>query len=383
MIPLFAQYPRLQETLPHASLGEWPTPFERMERIEASLGGALGGGRLYIKRDDLSAQRYGGNKVRKLEFLLGRAVHDGRKAVLTFGAAGSNHALATAIYARQLGLRSISVLVPQPNARSVGRNLLMSYHVGAELHYYPGMRYAAPGALSICVRCRLKEGRFPYLIPPGGSSPLGMIGFVNAALELRDQLAAQNIPPPDALYVASGTMGTAVGLLLGLKAAGLSTRVEAVRVTDPLYTSMRKAQRLYSAANNLLHKADGSFPLLPFSEPDFRIRHDFYGEAYGLYTKEGMDSVRRLKELEDMDIEGTYTGKTMAALLADAEAGRLRDQTALFWNTYNGRDFSNEIAGIDYHQLPQAFHRYFEDPLQPLESGIVCLSSEACNRLAG
>jgi 1-aminocyclopropane-1-carboxylate deaminase/D-cysteine desulfhydrase-like pyridoxal-dependent ACC family enzyme len=130
MIQLFEQYPSLGERLPYISLGVFPTPVEKLER----LGAKLGVNQLYIKRDDLTGRLYGGNKPRKLEFILGNALRLGTREVIAFGGVGSNHALATAIYAQQMGLKSISMLMPQPNAQYVRRNLLMSYYSGAELH---------------------------------------------------------------------------------------------------------------------------------------------------------------------------------------------------------------------------------------------------------
>lgn len=366
MIALFEIYPRLAERLPHAALGQWPTPVQRLERLEAALrerfGDGLGDARLFVKRDDLSGQSYGGNKVRKLEFLLGRALHEGRKATLTFGAAGSNHALATAIYARQAGLHTISMLVPQPNSPSVRKNLLMSHRVGAELHFSPYYAASARDALYQLVRRRIDDGQRPYLIPPGGSSPVGMFGFVNASFELRQQIRRGDLPEPDCIYAASGTMGTVVGLHLGAQAAGLHSQIVAVRVTAAKFTSMEKARRYFRHTLRLLRKADPAFPTVTFDDQQFILRHDCYGEDYGVPTPEALDAIRLLNDTEGIRIEGTYTGKAFAALLADAAAGRLRNKTALFWNTYNSRDFSAEIANVDYHELPKAFHRYFEMP---------------------
>ena len=364
---LFARYPRLREALPHVALGQWPTPVGRLDKLERALGEALGGGRLYVKRDDLSGAPYGGNKVRKLEFLLGRAMQDQRKAVLTFGGAGSNHALATAVYAQQLGLQSISMLVPQPNARSVRRNLLLSHRVGAEMHHNPGMVSTVAASMWQCLRRRLRNGAFPQIIPPGGTSPVGMVGFVAAALELGQQVANGALPEPDCLYAASGTMGTVIGLLLGFKAAALRTRVVAVRVTPPMYTSMRKAHRYFRATNALLHHADPSFPLFEFPEDQFELRHDFFGQQYALYTEEATRAVRQMKDTEGIALEATYTGKTLAALLADLAAGALRDNTVLFWNTYNSHDFTADVEGLDYTTLPKSVHRYFEQDVQPLD----------------
>src|SRR5690606_22015855 len=114
----------------------------------------------------------------------------------------------------------------------------------------------ALGTLYQFQRVRRREGRFPQVIPPGGSSPIGCCGFVNAAFELKAQVEAGLMPAPDELYVASGTMGTCIGLLLGLRAAGMKTRVQAVRVTDPPYTSEEKGRKLYAATQALLREGD-------------------------------------------------------------------------------------------------------------------------------
>jgi 1-aminocyclopropane-1-carboxylate deaminase/D-cysteine desulfhydrase-like pyridoxal-dependent ACC family enzyme len=365
--PLFSRFPLLQKNLPHVLLGDLPTPVQRLEHLEASLG--ANSPAIYIKRDDLSSTIYGGNKVRKLEFVLARALDRGYQEVLTFGGAGSNHALATALYAKPLDLKCISMLVPQPNAAGVQRNLLMHYQSGAELHHFSSIPATAAGSIALLIRHKLRTGRFPYLIPPGGSSPTGLIGFVNAAFELREQVDAGLLPEPDYLYAASGTMGTVVGLALGLVAAGMKTQVMAVRVTDALFTSIPKARKLFRATLKVIRQADPGFPSCDFPVDTFRFRHEFFGEEYGRFTEEGQRAVHLLLETEDVKIEGTYTGKTLAALLADTASGDLQGKKVLFWNTYNARDFSADIEDTDYHALPPAFHRYFEEATQSLDQG--------------
>jgi len=367
VIPFFEQYPLLSERLPYVRLGEYPTPIQRLGR----LGEDVGLDHLYIKRDDLSGKAYGGNKIRKLEFLLGDALHSGAKEVLTFGGAGSNHALATAIYAQQLQLKSISMLIPQSNAHSVRRNLLMSYHAGAELHLYPNIPFIKPLAASAVfyqlARHRLKCGRFPRVIPIGGSSPLGVIGFVNAAFELVDQVRREEMPEPDYIYVACGSMGTAAGLILGLRAANSKTQVLSIRVNGAKFVNAKGMLRLIHKTNSLLCSLAPSFPKFEFCEHDLDIRHEFFGERYALFTREAMEAVALVHKAEGVKLEGTYTGKAFAALIADAAKEEQRDKVILFWNTYNSRDFSDAIAGIDYCQLPLRFHRYFEKEVQPLD----------------
>jgi 1-aminocyclopropane-1-carboxylate deaminase/D-cysteine desulfhydrase-like pyridoxal-dependent ACC family enzyme len=370
VIPLFEQYPLLRENLAYAPLGEFPTALQKLER----LGAALGLSQLYIKRDDLSGKAYGGNKPRKLEFILGNALHSGAKKVITFGGAGSNHALATAIYARQVGLKSISMLVPQPNARYVRRNLLMSHYCGAELHLCgSGLESATNMPLVYTattyqlLQHRLKEGHPPYFISPGGSSPLGAAGFVNAALELGRQIASGEMPEPEHIYVACGTMGTAAGLTLGLRAAELSSRVVAVRICGEKYVNTRAMIKLIDKTNSLLCSLDASFPKFEFSETDVDIRQDYAGKRYALFTDEGMEAVSLMRDCEGIELDGTYTGKALAALKHDAKSGSLRGKTVLFWNTLNSRDFPDAISDIDYHDLPRRFHRYFEEEVQPVD----------------
>jgi 1-aminocyclopropane-1-carboxylate deaminase/D-cysteine desulfhydrase-like pyridoxal-dependent ACC family enzyme len=369
-ISLFKQYPALEKKLPYISLCDLPTPVQKLEKA----GEALGLQHLYIKRDDLSGQLYGGNKPRKLEFLLGEAKRIHARKVLTFGGAGSNHALATALYAQKTGLKSISVLMDQANAHYVRKNLLMSYYAGAELHLSgAGLEssFAIPrvvlNTLGPVMKHGIINGRFPMQIPAGGSSPLGIVGFVNAAFELKEQIENGEMPEPERIYVAAGTMGTSAGLMLGLRAAGINCKVVAVRVISEKFTNINGMVSLVEQTNSLLHSLDPSFPPYTFTGRDVEIRHGFYGWRYAMFTPEAMEAVAFLKEKEDIELEGTYTGKTFAALIDDAKHVHLKGTATLFWNTSNSRDLSAAISDIDYHKLPRSFHRYFEEDVQPLD----------------
>jgi len=370
VIQLFSSYQSLQQRLPYTSLCELPTPVHKLER----LGKELGLTELYIKRDDLSGAQYGGNKPRKLEFILGKALRAGTSSVMTLGGAGSNHALATAIYSRKVGLESISMLMPQPNAHYVRRNLLISHYYDAELHLcgtgldsvfnMPLVRLAI---MYQKLRHRLKNGRSPQFILPGGSSPMGAIGFVNAGFELKEQVLKGEIPEPDYIYVACGTMGTAAGLVIGLKAAELKTRVVAVRVTSEKFVHYRGMLKLINGTNTLLHSLDESFPLFCYSVKDVDIRQDYFGVQYAAFTEKGVEAISLMNECEKIKLEGTYTGKAMAALIDDARSGKIKDKVILFWNTVNSRNFPEIISHLDYHDLPQPFHRYFGEEVQPLD----------------
>jgi D-cysteine desulfhydrase len=368
-LPLFEEYPRLKDSLPHITLGELPTPVQELPGV----AGEFGIGKFYIKRDDASGAVYGGNKVRKLEFLLADALRSGAKEVMTFGCAGSNHATATAVYSHQQGMRSINMLLPQPNAASVRRNLLLSYVSGAELHHYATSRAVSIGVTRQNIAHQRRVGQAPYIIPAGGSSALGATGFVNAAFELRMQIAAGHMPEPDFIYVPGGTVGTGAGLIAGLRAAGLRSQVVVVRVTGEKFAGMQRIMQLLQEVAAMLYAADGTFPNMQFTEEDIRLRHDFYGGTYALYTRDSVDAVLRFRK-QGIKLEGTYTGKAAAALLHDARQNQLKDKVVLFWNTHNSRDFTHLIENVDYRRLPKAFHRYFEEDVQPLDAELTaCL----------
>lgn len=365
MIPLFEQFPNLKEKLPYVSLCALPTPVRRLEK----LGQQIGLDHLYIKQDGLTASPFGGNKVRKLEFLLGEALRRGVKEVMTFGFAGSNHALATAVYAKQLGLKSISMLIPQHNAHYVRRNLLMSKYCEAELHHYPNKTLLAMATTYQLLRHRLKRGKAPYVILPGGSTPIGAAGFVNAAFELKKQIDQEEIPEPDYIYAALGSAGTVAGLMTGLKALKMKSKIIPIRVVDHRFIDKNKVMELFSGTAALLHSLDSLFPRLDAADVDAEmdIRDRFLGNGYAQFTEKGMEAVAMMRETEGIRLDGTYTGKTFAALMEDAREQRLKGKNVLFWNTLNAHDFSASIGDIDYHQLPKSLHRYFKKDVQPLD----------------
>ncbi len=372
MEPLFSK-------IPTANLARLPTPIRPLA--------ALGEG-LFMKEDGLSGPVYGGNKIRKLEFLLGEALAEGRKSVITYGAVGSNHALATAVCCRQLGLRAISILAPQQTSSHVRKNILMQHAAGAELHLYPDYTHFPEATRQHSDRCLTEDGIEPYVIPAGGTNVTGALGFVNAAFELARQSRQDGgdtppVPPassglpaaPDVIYLPMGTGGTHAGLLVGLKLAGLKTRIEAIRVVDPAFRNESHVKKLCDELCTKLEKtmsrrgAEGAEQnkqikalrsLRLCEDKNIVIRDGFYGEDYGIPTPEGRKAVKLFQTLENVQLENTYTGKTAAALLHDLRSGKLDGQTVLYWNTLNSRDFSGEINNIDFRDLPSGFHPYFE-----------------------
>lgn len=328
---------------PRTNLAQLPTPI----RCLGQLKGHQLCRQLSMKADNLSGAVYGGNKIRKLEFLLGEALDEGRKSVITYGAAGSNHALATAVCCQAVGLRAISILAPQETSDHVRKNLLMGHAVGAELHLCNSFTEFPEKTQEIVTICTKRDGIAPAIIPAGGSNATGALGFVNAAFELAQQ------EMPNVIYLPMGTGGTLAGLLVGLKLAGLTARVEAIRVVDQ---SFRSTIHILDLCHQVCNKL-GIEPQV--TKADINIRDEFFGEDYGVPTPEGQAAVKQFKQEEDIALENTYTGKTVAALLHDLKTGQLQNKRVLYWNTLNSRNFSKAIKYEDFHSLPENFHPLF------------------------
>ncbi|HEX7598966.1 MAG TPA: pyridoxal-phosphate dependent enzyme [Polyangia bacterium] len=332
MLSLHQRFPGTR-ALAHVSLGGWPTP----AKAAPELARALGLPSLFIKCDDVSGLTYGGNKVRKLEFLLGQALAEKRRSVITFGATGSNHVRATAVYGAQVGLRVHAVLSPQPDTSYLDANLQADRAAGAVLHMVDSFSKALPLGTELRERLTRQEGNEPLVIPFGGTNSRGTIGFVNAAVELAGQIAAGLLPEPDRIYLPYGSTGTAAGLALGLAAVGLRATVVGVRVVPAEATNPVRTARIMDEAATLLHELDGDFPALSAKDVALEVREGFLGEGYAVPTPASQEAVA-LAAAHGLHLETTYTGRALAALMADARAGTLSGgQTVLFWNTHNSR----------------------------------------------
>jgi len=364
MIPLFEYHPLLRDKLPHVSLGEFPTPIRKLER----LGHDLGLGHLYMKRDDLSGRIYGGNKIRKFEFILGNVLRTNAKEVMTFSPAGSKHAMTITLSSQQLGLKAISMATPHQSTPDVCRNLLMTYYCGAELHQYRNKNSLIVGTVYQLLRHKLKYGSFPRVIFASRPSPLGAIGFVNAAYELKEQIMRGQMPEPDRIYVASGTTDTAVGLKIGLKAANIKSQVIPVGVRGEKPAIEKRFTRNFYKTISFLGSLDPSFPIFELSDKDAGIVDSFLETGCAGSAREVKEALTLMEKSEGIRLDTTYTGKAVAALIDDAKKQALRDEVILFWNTFNSRDFSGAISTVDYHNLPKCFHRYFEEEAQPRNS---------------
>jgi D-cysteine desulfhydrase len=212
------------------------------------------------------------------------------------------------------------------------------------------LRVLARGALA---------GEPPAVIPTGGTSALGAIGYVNAAFELAEQVREGALPEPEWIFVPLGSGGTVAGLVLGLALAGLASRVVAVLVTDIVPPSARSLARLARASARRLGRACGEISA-PVGERDFPVVREYLGRGYGCATEDAERARRRFADREGIELETTYTAKCAAAFLALAERPPYRGRPLLFWNTYSSVDPAERLAALpDFRALAPPFHRFF------------------------
>lgn len=309
------------------ALGAAPTPVRRLDSASAA-----GVAEVWVK-DDGAYGRYSGNKARKLEYLLGEARRRGKRSVITGGATGTNHGLATALYARDLGMGTVLVLVPQPEDDHVRAQLRRMREAGAEIHFAGGPARAFAKAGRLIARGALPRADVPYLILPGGSVPLGCVGYVEAGLELGRQVAAGEVPEPSHILVPLGSGGTAAGMLVGLRLAGLRSRTVCILVNDVTPVGPRSVARLARRTVRLLRRRGVSLPDLHLRASEVEVRDGWLGDGYGHATEAGAAATAALAA-DGVVLEPVYTAKTAAALLELNRRGELGPGPVLYWHTY-------------------------------------------------
>jgi L-cysteate sulfo-lyase len=324
-----AGYPRL-------AMAEYPTPLEPLPRLSQALGRPV-----YIKRDDLCGRPPGGNKVRKLEYLMAEAQALGARKVVTFGGLQSNHACLTAAAARRCGMQPHLFYFERRPAQLTG-NLWLNHLLGARMHFIPFGR-GGDGSMTLETTNRLvhwvawlRLGRH-YFIPAGGHTWRGCLGYVRAALELDDQARGLGIEQAW-LVLAAGTGGTLAGLMAGLKLCGSSLRPLGIDV-GRLWKGFPRS--IAGLANELCAGLGrpgafeaGGVPL---------IESRYVGQRYGVPCRESTAAVQRLARLEGIILDPIYTGKAFAGLLDLVENGQFGDDEPVIFLHTGG------LAGLFAH----------------------------------
>jgi D-cysteine desulfhydrase len=307
---------------------------------------------VWIKRDDdftrsaswepsfEVARLYGGGKVRKLELYFGEAVAQGKRRLVTSGGIGSNQAVAVALLGRARGFSVRVHLAPQPRSSLTAKNLGADAAADAEMLLFDTVGEAHARAVRDA-----RASDDTYVITPGGTTPLGTLGFVSAGLELASDVRAGRLPAPRRVYVALGLGGTAAGLGLGCALGGLRTEIVAVRASNPSSISAATLRAIHDETIAFARARDPSFPNVAVADANVRIEGRFVGGGYGVPTPAGDQAIVRAREAERWELDPVYTGKALAALLDDSES------PVLFWTTSSSRP-------LTLGKVPAAFARY-------------------------
>jgi len=312
----------LTEALPRISLAHLPTPLEPLPRLSAALGGP----QIWIKRDDQTGLATGGNKARKLEFLAAEALAQGATTLITAGAPQSNHARQTAAAAARCGLRAILVLGggPPTQARH-GGNVLLDRLLGADIRWTEGREWAY--VMAEVAEEERAAGRRPYVVPYGGSNPVGACGYVAALEELAQQLAERPLYV-DHLVFATSSGGTQAGLSVTAKALDFPAQVVGISVDKA--AEKLQAELAVLAKETATHLGLG----LHFEPDEFIVNDDYCAARYGVVTEMEKAAIRLLAETEGVLVDPVYTGRALAALVDLIGSGAFdHTETVCFWHT--------------------------------------------------
>lgn len=326
---------RLLAQRPRVRLATLPTPLEDAVHLRAALGGRARCPRILVKRDDLTGLGFGGNKARKLEFLLGDALAGRATSVVTTGAVQSNHARMTAAAARRCGLDCDLVLTTAETAPAPEGNLLLDHLFGARVHLVPATPPGGPAGhddakMAILADEQRMQGGRPCVIPVGGSNATGALGYVAAAAELAGQLAALDVSPRR-IYYASGSRGTQAGLELGARLLEAPWELLGIAVSPGEPEKVERARAAARDAAALLGEDDAAVGAA------FTTDQDWIGEGYASPTDEGLDALLLAARTEALVLDLTYTAKAFAALVGHVRAGVFDPgETVVFLHTGGG-----------------------------------------------
>jgi len=294
-------------------LGCFPTPIHNLDNVGRSLDIDL-----RIKREDLSGLAAGGNKVRKLEYLIADAKAKQATTLVTAGAHQSNHVLQTVAAARKADMRAIAFL-PGPRPEKFVGNLFFDRLLGAEIEFLVSDRFfeEVPGYMSNCQRELAKRGERAYVVPVGGSNALGSLGYVDCAYEMASQYADSGLNAPDYVVVVTGSVGTYAGLVAGCSDAWPRTRVLGIVVNQYQFS---RRENVVQLTNDVAQLAGIQ---RQWTAEELYLDYDYVGPGYGIRSEAGDSAIALVAQKEGVLLDPTYTGKAFAGLLGNVRSGAI------------------------------------------------------------
>jgi D-cysteine desulfhydrase len=347
---LFDALPDLARDVPWTPLAHVPTAVEPCD----ALSGWLGRSGIFMKRDDRVSPLYGGNKVRRYEFLLADAKARGATRIVTAGGIASTQVMATALFGARLGFAVCAVLFDQPVTEFARTSILGFADAGAEL-------VRGGGYVMTALRTIKAMRRAPgsYFILPGAAEPLANLGYVDAMLELAGQVERGEAPRPDVIVLPTGSSGTLAALALGAAHLGWQTEIVGVRITSPLACNRLTVGWVIRSTDRFLARHDARWKPRR-AHVRYRLRGDELGPGYGFPTPAATEAAARWRDLTGVTGEVTYSGKALAAVRALAKDAAYADKTILLWNTLST---PRPALGPDVRaRVPASLEWVFEEP---------------------
>ena len=347
-LPIFEALPELRAVVPVRPLVHGPTPVGPCDALEDWLGR----GGVFQKRDDLASPLYGGNKVRRFELLLADAERRGAKHLVTVGGLASTQVLATILFGKALGFDVTAAMFDQPVTTFARRILRAAHASGGHLIHAGGYLQTALSTLKAH-----RGATDPYLVLPGASTPLPLVGFVDAMLELGEQIRRGEVPRPDILVVPSGSAGTLAALSVGCQLLGYPTRVVGVRITEALACNHATVRVLVEALLRFLGRHSPRARRLRGADCRFEVFGGALGGGYGHPTVPSVAAIPAVEKLLGVPGEVTYSAKGMVGLRAIARANPRA--TVLYWHTLS----SAPLPGSVDAPAPPGFESVFAAPV--------------------
>ncbi len=355
---VFERWPALEARVPWMPIATTPTPVERCHAIESFAHHREHNVDVWMKRDDLVCDRYGGNKVRRYEFLFARARARGARCLYTLGGLASTQSTATAVLGKALGFDVRLILYDQPVTEFAREALCINALAGASMKRSSNFVTAAARLGYELLRAKKGEA---FLIEPGASSALANLGYIDAMLELAAQVERGECPRPDAILVPAGSSGTLAAIALAARILRWDTRAIGVRIAPRIATNALTIGHRVRSTARLLARVGGC------DESDLRgarweVLQGFNGRGYGYPTPEAIEGARAWKTLTGATGEVTYSGKQLAALRWLVRDPSLAGKSVLLWNTLSTPRpaISSEARAM----VPAEFRAVFDGPTE-------------------
>ncbi|HEX5378412.1 MAG TPA: D-cysteine desulfhydrase [Phenylobacterium sp.] len=327
---------------PRARFAHLPTPLEPMPRLSEALGGSS---RFWVKRDDCTGLAGGGNKTRKLEFLLGEALAQGADTLVTQGAVQSNHVRQTAAAAARYGMACEIILEERVATNAVdyntSGNVLLDRLMGGKLRNVPAGSDMNAALAQVADEVKARGGK-PYVIPGGGSNTVGALGYVDCAIELVTQANAQGLVI-DRIITATGSAGTHAGLVAGLALVGADIPVLGIGVRAPQEAQEANVHKLAVATAEMLGHGERVAREMTVANCDY------VGAGYGLADDAVIDALKLIARTEALLLDPVYTGKAMKGLIDLTRKGHFKDETVVFLHTGGAQGLSGYASVLEGH----------------------------------